>query len=377
MTISQPTSSFTPSVVAGLVKVTLPLLAELGVATPTFKELAERIGVSRNTGYTMAEEIRESIQHLPRPKGRPPKQEPDVSQNLSVVLLKATLKYLQEHPGAMIPKPQKHRYSDGFRRFVVDLYEQHRDQVSLTAFADTVGLPFDTVRSWLRNRPDEAEQTTDTHDRDAARRGVIAMVIACARVWHGYPRDLRDMLAREHHIDLSMYQLREILRVTGQRRSQARTPHPDPEAIRGELERFFPGAQLMADGTGITIQIGDQSFSFCWELVVDAATGAHVGLSIRDAEDSQGLLEAIDQAATTMGEDPIAILTDNRPSNHSEEVTGALQEREILNMAATPGRAQNKSTVEGAFGLLSLVAEDGANRVAGSFSPSAGKSHAA
>jgi len=352
MTIAQPSSSFTPSVVAGLVKLTLPLLAELGVATPTFKELAERIGVSRNTGYTMAEEIRASIQHLPRPKGRPSKEKPNVSSDISVVLLKTTLRYLQDHPGAMIPKARRHHYSDGFRRFIVDLYEEHRKQVSLTAFAESVELPFDTVRSWLRNRPDKTDAAPQQHDPAAVQRGTIAMVVACARTWHGRPKDLRDMLAREHHIDLSMHQLYEILRVTDRRRLQGRKPRPDPEAIRGALERFFPGAQLMADGTGINIQIGDQTFCFCWELAVDAATGAHVGFSIRNAEDGQGLLQAVDHAAITMGQDPMAILTDNKPCNHSEEVTEALDERQILNMAATPGRPQNKSSVEGAFGLF-------------------------
>lgn len=55
---------------------------------------------------------------------------------------------------------------------------------------------------------------------------------------------------------------------------------------------------------------------------------------------------------------PLAVLLDNRPSNHSEEVTQALDKHEILLMSSTPGRPENKASVEGAFGLFSQTMPD-------------------
>lgn len=54
-----------------------------------------------------------------------------------------------------------------------------------------------------------------------------------------------------------------------------------------------------------------------------------------------------------IAESPLAVLLDNRPSNHTPEVDAALGD--TLRLRATPRRAQNKAHVEGAFGLFSQV----------------------
>jgi hypothetical protein len=74
-------------------------------------------------------------------------------------------------------------------------------------------------------------------------------------------------------------------------------------------------------------------------------------MSVRDAEDSAAVIEALHDGVATTGEVPLAILLDNRPSNHTAEVDAALGDATIR-IRATAGRPQNKAHVEGGFGLF-------------------------
>jgi hypothetical protein len=71
---------------------------------------------------------------------------------------------------------------------------------------------------------------------------------------------------------------------------------------------------------------------------------------VRDEEDSAVVVEAFDQGEQTTGEQPLALLLDNRPSNHTTEVDAALDD--TMRIRATPFRPENKAHVEGAFGLF-------------------------
>jgi hypothetical protein len=86
------------------------------------------------------------------------------------------------------------------------------------------------------------------------------------------------------------------------------------------------------------------------ELVVDAASDAAVGIDVRAEEDSAALVAAFEDGKLTTGEAPLALLVDNRPSNHTPEVDAALGD--TMRIDATPARPQNKAHVEGAFGLF-------------------------
>jgi len=99
--------------------------------------------------------------------------------------------------------------------------------------------------------------------------------------------------------------------------------------------------------------LGSESFDFNFELDVDAYSGACTGLCVRDAEDSTAVIEALADGVDTTGAAPLALLLDNRPSNHTPEVDAALEPSATLRMRSTLGRPQNKAHVEGAFGLFS------------------------
>jgi hypothetical protein len=88
--------------------------------------------------------------------------------------------------------------------------------------------------------------------------------------------------------------------------------------------------------------------------MVDAHSDAAVGVSTRDEEDSQAVLEAFDDGVRTTGAPPLGVLLDHRSCNQTPEVDQGLGS--AMRMDATKGRAQNKAHVEGAFGLFFQVA---------------------
>jgi hypothetical protein len=124
--------------------------------------------------------------------------------------------------------------------------------------------------------------------------------------------------------------------------------------LRQSFVTFFPGAQWIGDGAVIPVDINGKRYNLNLELMVDAASGAIVGTSIRDNEDSAAVAEAFDQAVATTGAAPLALLLDNRPCNHSARVATACSPAAVL--YAAKGRPQTKGHVEGAFGLFAQQA---------------------
>jgi hypothetical protein len=103
----------------------------------------------------------------------------------------------------------------------------------------------------------------------------------------------------------------------------------------------------------VPVVVDGHHFVFNLELNVDAHSGAFVGASVRDNEDSAAVVEAFADGVATTGAPPLALLLDNKPSNHTVDVDAALGTTVLIR--ATPDRPQNKAHVEGAFGLFSQI----------------------
>lgn len=101
----------------------------------------------------------------------------------------------------------------------------------------------------------------------------------------------------------------------------------------------------------VPVVFDGRRFVFNVELDVDAHTAAFVGAAVSDTEDSAAVVDAFESGVVTTGAPPLALLLDNKPSNHTTDVDAALGE--TLRVRATPERPQNKAHVEGAFGLFS------------------------
>ena len=184
-----------------------------------------------------------------------------------------------------------------------------------------------------------------------AKHAQIATVLAAWHVWQGSFHAFCKHVRRDHRLELGKTLIASILFEHGARTPARRGGRSrDEEALRGSFETFFPGAQWVGDGKQLGVVLDGKTFAMNLELVVDAASGAAVGISVRDEEDSAAVVEAFAQGAQTTGDVPLALLLDNRPSNHTPDVDAALGD--TLRIRATPGRPQTKAHVEGAFGLF-------------------------
>jgi hypothetical protein len=164
----------------------------------------------------------------------------------------------------------------------------------------------------------------------------------CEHVWF----HLRVPFGRQH--------IKDILQAHGVRTPTKRGRSPDASANRGGFQTFYPGAQWVGDGAELVVMLNGQRFTVNLELLVDADSGAFTGASIRPIEDAAAVTEAFADGVQTTGAPPIALLLDNKPSNHGEEVDQALGD--TLRIRSRPFVPTDKPHVEGAFGLFSQEA---------------------
>jgi hypothetical protein len=357
-----------PLVIAGVLLAARSLSAPHGVPQPSVGEILRRTGATRSRAYEIKDALEAVLPTLARGPGRPrvdPAPGPANDRELLEVAVEM-LQFIKRNPGC-VEGGVRDRYADCFRRFVLELRERHAD-VAATEFAAAIDLPLGTLEDWLRSpstaKPGNANTTApcDPSTTDAVpdpahttrndpRQAQIETVLAAWRMWKGSFGAFCAHLRRDHRLELGPTLVASILfeyglRVPARRDGRSR----DDEALRESFEIFFPGAQWVGDGKQLTIVIDGKTFHRNLELVIDAASDAAVGISVRDEEDSAAVTEAFTQGAQTTGGTPLALLLDNRPSNHTPEVDAALGD--TLRIRATPGRAQNKAHVEGCFGLF-------------------------
>jgi len=333
-----------------------------GASQPSVAEILRLTGATRSRAYEIKDALEALLPQLARPPGRPRVERATDSADAPglVGIAVETIRFIKQHPGC-VQGGARARYADCFRRFVLELRERHAD-VAAAEFAAAIDLPLGTLEDWLRSpRPgagtvDGAASAPPSADEPAAagrdaQQAQIETVLAAWRAWRGDFGAFCDHVRREHRLELGRTLIANILFVHGERTPARRGGRSrDEDALRGTFETFFGGAQWVGDGKQVAVVLDGRRFQFNLELDVDAATDAAVGISVRDEEDSVAVTEAFEHGIETTGAPPLALLLDNRPSNHTPEVDAALGD--TMRIRATPGRAQNKAHVEGAFGLF-------------------------
>lgn len=340
----------------------------LGLGLPKASAVLEATGVTRSRAYEAAAELAKFLQRPSRPVGRPPAgAQPARPLADGEAVSRAVLGFVMTHPGCVHGQSKRQRYGDGFRRFLVELRAEH-EEMSLEEFAASAAVPLGTLRSWLTATSSgtvspsaEAAAASESADTSATSSSPslttvhIDTVLAAYANWSGSFRDFCEHVQRELRIGWGRDTIAHVLELHGARRPQRRGGRsPDERALRGAFQTFFPGAQWVGDGMSVPVTIGSEVLNLNFELQCDAFSGAFIGISIRDDEDSASVIESFRAGIETTGAAPLAELLDNKPSNHTSEVDAALGD--TLRIRATVRRPQNKAHVEGAFGLFSTTA---------------------
>ena len=347
-----------PSLAAGLVFAALPILDGLGLPRPTATAVACALGVSRQRAYALQARVETAVAGLLQQPGRPCKPPPDEDPDHSHVLTREVLRYLMSHPGAVRRGEARTAYSDGFRLFVLELLERQVD-LGLRVCAVALEIPLATLEDWLAGGRSDIDPHAGPVNvatvGDPATEPRIASVLHAFAHWHGGFRAFCTHVQHHLRIPFTISQIRDLLQAEGKRIPKRRgRVSAEEHALRGQFETFFPGAQWVGDGTPLDVWLDGVPYTSNLELLVDPASGAFVGMSLRDSEDGQAVVEAFEDALSTTGASPEALLLDNRPSNHTDEVVDALGD--TIKLRATVRRPQNKAHVEGAFGLFAQTA---------------------
>jgi len=344
-----------PIATAALLLLARNLSEPLGLPAPAVAQIITATGVSRAAAYEWADKLAGLVSTLARPRGRPPKLAAAPSDN-TAQLTQAVLGFVMRHPGCVHRDEHRQRYSDAFRRFVLEQRATHAS-LDVEAFSAAVGVPLGTLKDWLREPPaPPASESSSPAAPEApdAERAQIQTVLEAWQRWDGSFRDFCHHVRRELHVPFGRALVSRILHAHGVRRPTRRGRRGSDElALRGAFRTFFPGAQWVGDGMQVPVVVDGKRFTFNVELHVDAHTAAVVGSSVREQEDAAAVTIAFEQGVATTDAPPLALLVDNRPSNHAPEVDAVLGD--TIRIRATLERPQNKGHVEGAFGLFSQV----------------------
>lgn len=345
-----------PSADAALLLAAAPRLKALGLPHPTATQILEATGVSRSRAYELRAHLEVRLRELARPPGRPTKADVEPTEAAPNITRKV-LEYVCQHPGCVVAGDGRSRYSVDFRRFILELFEAHRD-ITVEELADASTIPLGTLKDWLRGgtaglQPAEQKQAT----LDLGARGPqIETVLAEWDQWKGPFTAFCDHVQHHCRIPFGRTLISTILEAHGARRRDRRPGRsPDEQALRGAFETFFPHAQWVGDGTTVPVRVDDQVFAFNVQLDVDAYSDSFLGTDISDVEDSAAVVAATCDACEQSGTLPLALLLDSKPCNHADEVHAALGNTMII--PATVNRAQNKAHIEGGFGLLKPTLE--------------------
>jgi hypothetical protein len=354
--IADQRPAVTPQVIAGLLLAARDFQQQAALPHPTVAEILAQTTAKRSAAYAIRQRLVALLPTLVRPAGRPPTPAVTPPPATDAITL-AVLRFVMDHPGCVHGSAARRQYAASFRRFVIDLRAQHA-ALDLAAFAAAAAVPLDTLRDWERVPAVAAAATPQPAPPPAAAHPAtdplhIETVLAAWDTWAGdlapFCSHVRDHLL----VPLGRTAITAILAAHGVHHPQRRARRsPDESALRQSFETFFPGAQWVGDGTPVTVTLDGQRFTFNFELIVDAASAACVGASIRDAEDGTALTDALADSVTTTGAPPLAVLVDNRPSNLTPEVAQTVADDGAVLIPATPGRPPNKGHVEGAFGLF-------------------------
>ncbi len=341
-----------PTALAAFLLVAVALLEWLDLERPTKSEVIEKLGVGRTRAYDLRARVQALLSALVAPSGRPPIAPPTSAPS---ALATQALAFLRDHPGALAGSATRTVYSRDYRLFVLELVEVNPD-VTHQALAEAVCVALPTLNEWLRCEvPDigsEPEPEIDAQRAPlTARETHFASVLDAWKLWDGPFGPFCEHVRRDLHLSFGRTLISSILRIHGARFPEQRSGRsPDEHALRDSCETFFSNAQWVGDGSELAIAINGQRFVCNLELIVDPHTGAFVGADVRTTEDADAVVAAFEDAQESTGETPIALLLDNKPSNHVPEVIDATAP--ALVTRATPFRPQNKAHVEGGFGLL-------------------------
>ena len=329
----------------------------------TVKEILALTAAGNSQAYELKKRLLASLPELMGRPGRPGATTPEPSSKIEI--LQAIQTYLMEHPGAVSGRGVRRSYSDGFRRFLVDLAApgQPAEGLPLAELATLTQLPLGTLKDWFHGRSSSVEEP-ETPSEGTSREVQVSEVIRNTHLqtiamlwqsWEGTFQAFCKTVREEHRLPYGPTFIGDFLLAAGLRQRRPK-PHGEAPWCRDSFRSLFPGAQWLGDGTSVAIFMKGHPFVFNITALLDVASNATVGFAVTHSESVEALKQAYCDALETTGEGPLSLTLDNKPCNLSPEVDEAMEGATLL--YGTPGRGQSKAALEGSFGLFKQALPD-------------------
>jgi hypothetical protein len=317
--------------------------------TGSVSGICAQAGVNRSQVYEKRGHIAQALEAvgLPGP-GRPRTcGQGEVHDAQACALREKVIRYQLGHPGAVVKRASgQATYSDGFKRYILDLADVW--QASPESFCLQVEVPYPTFRSWQKRDRNDRYQERQMPGRPVVPESAseaVRTILEDHRRWEGSLRDfLRFASAR---MRLPMNQIRRVLVICNVLPLKTRKG----PRYRGSTERRTPGSILVTDGKTVEVVSTKTGVirPYNWQAMVDQATACHTARVVTDTECAAGVKAAFVASCRFMGKAPLALVHDNKPI-HQEAGLKDLVEKSTVMIEATVGRGENKAVVEGEFG---------------------------
>ncbi len=311
--------------------------------------VCQQAGVNRTQVYEKKAQLRQVLARAEVPgPGRPATAaaQPDEAC-AGGSLREQVLRYRLAHPGAMVSHPGGGtRYSDGFRRFILDLADGWAGD--LERFCLQVEVPYRTLMSWQRRERCEPYGPFSPRPVPALGRSVSVEVRQIVEDYARWEGSLRDFLGYEGaRLQLAPTAIRRVLVITGMLALKARKG----PRYRGSTVATQPGEVLVTDGKSVAVvsTASGAVSHYNWQAMVDQATACHTASVVTDTECAQGVREAFADSCRLLGRCPRVLVHDNKPIHNDEGLKAAIEPTAQM-LPATAARPENKAVVEGEFG---------------------------
>lgn len=238
--VAEVGASVCPLSVAGLLLAAASYLRDLDLPHPSVDQILDATGASRSRAYELCDDLRALLPSLQRTVGRPPTPPREAHTSAAYELRGAVHTHVLDHQGCVGGSPARRCYSDTYRHFVVELYEQQTD-MEIEHFANAIMVPLGTLKDWLRASADvpadesangaagDEASTTDTTPASAQ----VRAVLSCWETWHGSFGNFCKHLRNEQRIDFGPGLISDILFAHGKRT-------PKRRAGRARAARLLP-----------------------------------------------------------------------------------------------------------------------------------------
>jgi len=330
----------------------------LNLSAP-MKTIAEQLAVNRNYIYEVQDRVTAHLMVLletgpgrpanPTPRGGAPAENGRAKSDQLTI---DVLRYRADHRGAVAEHADHKNYSDAFKYFILNRYDQEAEFMTQEEFAKAAEIPVDTLRTWL------AQDRAPLLPENAAPKPTAIITIDVPEIvhtivqrfekWQGSTRDFISHIAKE--FGLRANQIKRVLCIVG----LLSLPKRRPYRYRGSTEKLAPGTMLVTDGKEVRVHLtsSQEHLKLNWQAMVDQTTGADTGFAITPNENAAGIAQALEASLVFMGgQAPKAILCDNKPCYDDAELNEKIKPLcEVIK--ATPGRPENKAIVEGSFSLF-------------------------